>query len=281
MAAIVNTHQAEAWNGYEGQHWADNQDRWDAVNAGFTEPLLDAAAIVEHDRVLDIGCGNGLTTRVAARRAGHGRAVGVDLSGPMLARARASAAREGIANIAFEQGDAQVHPFPEAGFDVAISRFGIMFFADSVAAFANIGRALRPRGRLAFACMRDIAGNEWVRVLATVREHLPQLLEPPATPDGPGMFSLADPARIDHVLTRAGFADITVTPIDTAMRFGDDAEAATDLLITSGPVRFTLSGAGQSTIRRVRDALRTALQAHADSAGVHLRGAAWIVTATR
>ncbi|MGP3913217.1 class I SAM-dependent methyltransferase [Nonomuraea sp. 10N515B] len=107
--------------------------------------------------MLDVGCGTGQTTRLAARTAPHGHALGVDLSEPMLARARATAIAEGITNLRFEQGDAQVHPFPEGGFDVAISRGGIMFFADPVAAFANIGRALRPSGRLAFVCLREMA----------------------------------------------------------------------------------------------------------------------------
>jgi len=281
VTSIVNTHQAEAWNGYEGQHWADNQDRWDAVNAGFTEPLFDAAAIGEHDRVLDIGCGNGQTTRLAARRASAGHAVGVDLSAPMLTRARATAVREGITNVAFEQGDAQVHPFPDRGFDVAVSRFGVMFFADPVAAFTNIGHALRPGGRLAFLCMRDLGRNEWVHIFAAMRTHLPRLFEPPATPDGPGMFSLADPTRIDHVLTHAGFTEITATPVEAAMRFGQNVEDATELLFTSGPVHFTLTDVDPATANRARDAIKAALQPHADTDGVHLRGLAWVVTATR
>jgi SAM-dependent methyltransferase len=281
MTSIVNTHQADAWNGYEGRHWAANQDRWDAVNAAFTPPLFDAAAIGAPDRVVDIGCGNGLTTRVAARRAVHGHALGIDLSAPMLARARDTAATEGITNVTFEQADAQVHPFPDNGFDVAISRFGIMFFADPVATFTNIGRALRPDGRLAFACMRDLDRNEWVHVLAGLRKHLPRLFEPPSTPDGPGMFSLADPTRIHHVLTQAGFTEITTTPVEAAMRFGDNAEDATELLFTSGPVHFALTGADQATTSRIRTALRTALDSHVDNDGIHLKGAAWIVTATR
>src|SRR3569833_290281 len=147
--AIVNTAQAEAWNGYEGGHWAAHQSRYDAVNSGFNAPLLAAAAIGEHDRVLDVGCGNGQLTRLAARRARFGHATGLDLSAPMLERARATAAEEGVANVTFARGDAQVHPFPAGAFDVAVSRFGAMFFADPVAAFANVGRAERAGGRAA------------------------------------------------------------------------------------------------------------------------------------
>lgn len=281
MHPVVNTDQALVWNGHEGQHWADNQDRLDAIVSGFTGPLLNAAAIGEHDRVLDIGCGTGQTTRLAARRAPHGHAVGVDLSTPMLARARASAAREGITNVRFEQGDAQVYPFADRGFDVVISRGGIAFFTDPVAAFVNIGRALRPGGRIAFVCMRDIHRNEWVHVLMAMREHLPSLFEPPATQDTSGTFSLADPARIRAVLDAAGFHDITTTPVEAPMRYGHDADDATEFLFSSGQVRLALAGVDQNTARRAREALRTAFQPHADTEGVHLRGAAWTVTAIR
>ncbi|MGC1754044.1 MAG: class I SAM-dependent methyltransferase, partial [Trebonia sp.] len=163
---IVNTAQAEAWNGYEGEHWAANDDRYDIVNSGFNEPLLDAAGIGETSRVLDVGCGNGKLTRLAASRAPHGQATGLDLSGPMLARARARAAEEGIGNVTFEQGDAQVYPLPPGGFDVAVSRFGVMFFGDPIAAFANIGRGLRAGGRLAIACLPDLSGTDLGPVFA-------------------------------------------------------------------------------------------------------------------
>ena len=173
MPDVVNSEQAKAWNGPEGVHWARNQDRWNAVNEGFNEPLLEAAAITGTHRVLDLGCGSGQTTRLAARRASEGGALGLDLSGPMLAEARARAEREGIANVSFTRGDAQVHPFEPGAFDVAISRFGVMFFADPVAAFANIGRALRPGGRLAFVCPADALLNGGVAALTSLRDVLP------------------------------------------------------------------------------------------------------------
>lgn len=173
MPDIVNTEQAQAWNGPEGAHWARNQDRWNAVNEGFDEPLLDAAGITGEDRVLDLGCGSGQTTRRAALRAPRGHVLGLDLSGPMLAEARSRAEREGVANVSFAQGDAQVHPFGAGAFDAAVSRYGVMFFADPVAAFGNIGRALRPGGRLAFVCPADAALNGWVTAMASLREALP------------------------------------------------------------------------------------------------------------
>jgi SAM-dependent methyltransferase len=173
-APTANAEQAEAWDGDEGAHWVRHQHRYEAMTPGFTEPLLAAAAIAETDRVLDVGCGCGQTTRLAAGRAARGEAVGIDLSGPMLQRARDDAADEAVTNVSFEQGDAQVHRFPAAGFDVAISRFGVMFFDDPLTAFANIRAALAPGGRVVFLCWQDIPHNQWIAVPAgAVLAHVP------------------------------------------------------------------------------------------------------------
>ncbi|WP_433254937.1 class I SAM-dependent methyltransferase [Streptosporangium sp. CA-135522] len=280
MSSIVNTEQADAWNGYEGSHWADHQDRYDAVNSGFNDRLLAAAAVGERDRVLDVGCGNGQVTRLAARRARLGHATGIDLSAPMLQRARASAAGEGVANVTFEQGDAQIHPFPTAGFDVAVSRFGIMFFADPVAAFANIGRALRPGGRLAFLSMREMGDNDLGPVFAAMAEHLP--FRPATTsPGAPGPESLADPDRIREVLGDAGFDAVTPVPVDAPQMWGRDAADAAGFLGAWGPVRFVLDQVDPASAARARGALTTALRTYEEPGAVRLRGAAWLVTATR
>ncbi|MER5423282.1 class I SAM-dependent methyltransferase [Streptosporangium roseum] len=280
MSSIVNTEQADAWNGYEGNHWADHQDRYDAVNSGFNDHLLAAAAVGERDRLLDVGCGNGQVTRLAARRARLGHATGIDLSAPMLRRARACAADEDVANVTFERGDAQIHPFPDAGFDVAVSRFGIMFFADPVAAFANIGRALRPGGRLAFLSLREMGDNDLGPVFTAMAEYLPAR---PATtgPGAPGPESLADPGRIREVLTGAGFEAVTSVPVDAPQLWGRDAEDAAAFLGAWGPVRFILDQVDPAAAARARDALTEALRAHEEPGAVRLRGAAWLVTATR
>jgi SAM-dependent methyltransferase len=283
MHSIVNTEQAEAWNGYEGNHWADHQDRYDAVNSGFNDHLLAAAAIGERDRVLDIGCGNGQVTRLAARRARLGHAAGIDLSAPMLQRARATAADEGVANVTFEQGDAQIHPFPAAGFDVAISRFGIMFFTDPVAAFANIGHALRPGGRLALLALRDMSGNDLGAVFAAMAEHLPPGSSWPAS-DGPapsGPESLADPARIREVLTGAGYEKVASVPVEAPQVWGKDAADAAGFLHAWGPVRHMLGRVDQTAAARARDALTAAMRPYEEPDAVRLRGAAWLITATR
>ena len=144
---IANTAQAEQWNcGEDVAHWLRNQARYDRMNEPFAALILDAAALGPGGQVLDVGCGWGSTTLAAARLVAPGQAVGIDLSGPMLARARTDAEAADLDNVTFQQGDAQVHPLGPARFDTVISRFGIMFFADPVAAFANVRSAARPGG---------------------------------------------------------------------------------------------------------------------------------------
>lgn len=275
MAGIVNTAQAEAWNGYEGEHWAAHQDRYDAVNSGFNDALLEAAVIGERARVLDVGCGNGQLTRLAARRARLGHASGLDLSGPMLARARDRAAAEQVPNVSFEQGDAQVYPFPDAAFDVAISRFGVMFFADPVAAFANIRRALRPAGRLAFACMTALTGTDLGTVFGAMGPYLPR----PTGEDGSGPTSLADPEHTRSVLTAARFEDVTCTHAEADQIWGRDVADAAEFITGWGPVRYHLGKVDAESAAQARDALTAALRDFAEPDAVRLRGTAWLVTA--
>ncbi|MFR9792881.1 class I SAM-dependent methyltransferase [Streptomyces sp. MB22_4] len=281
MPDIVNTEQAQAWNGPEGTHWARNQDRWNAVNEGFDEPLLDAAAVTgTTHRVLDLGCGSGQTTRRAALRAPRGNALGIDLSGPMLAEARARAEREGIANVSFVQGDAQVYPFEPGAFDAAISRFGVMFYADPVAAFGNVRRALRPGGRLAFVCPADAALNGGMAALASLRDLLP--FGDLGRPGLPGMFSLASRDRVHGVLTAAGFTAVTVEPAQAPGTWGRDAADAADFLLGTGPGRHLMRQADAATRERARHALTEHVRSHrAEDGTVRLPSTSWLVTAVR
>ncbi|MFD5326216.1 class I SAM-dependent methyltransferase [Streptomyces sp. NPDC127092] len=280
MPDIVNAEQALAWNGSEGAHWARTQDRWNAVNEGFNEPLLDAAGITDGHRTLDIGCGAGQTTRLAARRAPRGSALGLDLSGPMLGEARNRAAAEGIANVTFEQGDAQAYPFEAAGFDAAISRYGVMFFADPEAAFGNIGRALRPGGRLAFVCPAEPAHNGWVVAMTALRGILP--VGDFGTPGLPGMFSLSFPDRIRAVLTSAGFTGLAVDSVEAYGAWGAGADDAADFLLGTGPGRHAMDQVGTAARERARRALTDHLRDHEAADGtVLLRSASWLVTAER
>ncbi|MEV4976619.1 class I SAM-dependent methyltransferase [Streptomyces scopuliridis] len=277
MQPIANTQQAQAWNGPEGAYWADRYDRFDQLNGGFNDALFTAAAINEHDRVLDIGCGAGQTTRRAARQARSGQALGIDISAPMLERARAVAAEEGVTNAAFEEGDAQIHPFPPGGCDVVISRGGVMFFADHVAAFTNIGRALRRGGRLAFICpqLPDPDGQS-AQVFAPVNA----LMREPS-PAARGMMSLSDPARVHEVLTAAGFAEVTTTSVAGPVHWGRDADDAAGFFFAMSPVRFNLDSVPEQVTARAREQVTTALRRYETPEGVRLRGAVWLVAATR
>ncbi|MFE9693338.1 class I SAM-dependent methyltransferase [Micromonospora sp. NPDC005806] len=277
MGTVLNEHQEQAWNGYEGRHWAEHQARYDAINSGYNEALL--AGVRPGDRVLDIGCGNGQLTRLAARSSGTGRAVGVDLSAPMLDRARASAAAEGVDNVEFVRADAQIHPFPDAGFDLALSRFGVMFFADPVAAFANVRRALRPDGRLAFVCLDDVRRGDLGAVLAPLAAHLP-----PAGTDGTAAgepLSFADPAYVRSVLADAGFVDVACDARQATGVWGRDATDAGRFLADWGPIRHRLAPLGPAVTEGVRATLVDAMRPYEGLDGVRLRNAAWLVTARR
>ncbi|WP_344591114.1 class I SAM-dependent methyltransferase [Actinomadura vinacea] len=270
---VVNEGQAAAWNGYEGRHWADHDARYDAVNSGFNEFVLDAAGIGGRDRVLDIGCGNGQLTRQAARRAGA--AMGVDLSLPMLERARERAREEGVGNVRFEQGDAQVFPFEPGGFDVALSRFGIMFFADPVAAFGNVRSALGDGGRLAFVCMTSHQGTDLGTMFGAMAPHLPT----PTGEDGTGPTSFADPARTGEVLGEAGFRDVTSTYVEAEQVWGRDVADAVGFLGAWGPVKYHLGLVDPESAAKAREALARVLEGFERDGAVRTRGTAWLVTA--
>ncbi|WP_431990924.1 class I SAM-dependent methyltransferase [Streptomyces albogriseolus] len=274
---IANTHQYEAWNGYEGRHWADHQARYDALNEPLTGPLLEAAALKATKTVLDIGCGNGSVTRLAARRARH--AVGIDLSAPMLERARATAGTEGLHNVTHVQGDAQVHPFERSAFDVALSRYGVMFFGDPVAAFRNIAGALREGGRLAFVCPQSFDRLDQATVFAAVSEHAPLPDLKAASATGPASF--ADPSRTREVLSAAGFEGIDVTPLETHQHWGEDPADASAFLFGWGPMRHWLRDTPPDAVSRAREAATEAFGGYVTGAGVRLRSRSWLVTATR
>ena len=209
---IANVEMANAWDGEEGDDWVKYADRYDAAARRLWNRFLAAGLIAHGDRVLDIGCGTGQSTRDAARAAVSGRVLGVDLSSRMLALAGERTRAEGITNVEYVQADAQVHRFDQRSFDVAISRMGAMFFADPVAAFRNIGSALRADGRLALLAWQELMDNEW---LMEIREALAAGRTLPSPPTGtPGPFGLADPDGVRRVLGEAGFTDIDLSPVE-------------------------------------------------------------------
>jgi SAM-dependent methyltransferase len=278
---IANQEQAERWNsGDDAGHWITNQASHDRMLEPFMAMILEAAAIGAGDRVLDVGCGCGATTRAAAARAAEGAVTGIDLSAAMLERGRADAAATGLSNVSFIQGDAQVFPFEPGGFDVVISRFGLMFFADPIAAFTNLRTAAARGGRLVFVCWQPAAANEWLLVPgAALAEHLPVPEPPPA--NAPGMFGLADPDRVRTILTDAGWSGVEVIPTRTPMLIGGGGtvEDAVEFVRTGSQGRTVLSGADPDTAARAIESLRAALSAYADPDGVRLNAAVWLVGA--
>ncbi|MBO0807205.1 MAG: class I SAM-dependent methyltransferase [Actinobacteria bacterium] len=201
-----NLSQLKSWDGAGGGFWVDNADRFDKGVAGYRPSFMAAAAIEETSHVLDIGCGTGQETRDAARAAPAGAALGVDLSSGMVELARRRAQLEGLGNVSFEQADAQVRPFSAQGFDVAISRHGAMFFGDPVAAFTNIGLALRPGGRLVLLTWQPFERQDWLSSFFTALAGGGPVPVPPS--DAPSPFALSDPERVRALLVAAGFVDV-------------------------------------------------------------------------
>jgi SAM-dependent methyltransferase len=278
---IVNADQAEAWGGEEGQHWVAYADAYDAMSGPFNDGLLGAAAIAVGEQILDVGCGCGATTFEAARRARDGFALGIDLSEPMLAVARRRARELELTNVGFVRGDAQVYPLEPARHDVAISRFGVMFFADPVAAFANIGRSLKAEGRIAFVCWQEMLANEWIALpgmALAAHVPLPDLGEGGA----PGPFSLAEPMRIEAILESAGFADTRVKERRASMKLPGSTPGEFERFLRALPVvRHILADADPEAAERGMRAVLEILEPRFGSEGLHLEGATWLVTATR
>lgn len=240
---------------------------------------MDAAALSAEHHVLDVGCGNGQTTRDAARAAAAGSALGIDLSTAMVERARERARAEGLANVRFEPGDAQIFPFDEQAFDRAISRAGAMFFGDPVAAFSNIARALRPDGRLVLFVWQELAANEWVRCFAQALAAGRSLPQPP--PGAPGPFSLADPDRVRTILGQASFTDVSLEAVGEPMYFGADAEDSFGFVSQMGFARGLLQDLDDAGREQALASLRATIAAHDTGEGVLFDSAAWLVTARR
>jgi len=266
-----------AWDGDEGAYWAGNADQFDRAVAAYQDRFLAAAVIGRADRVLDIGCGSGQTTRDAARAAADGLALGVDLSGQMIALARRLAAEQGLGNARFEQADAQIYPFSAGSFDVAISRTGSMFFADAAAAFTNIARALRPGGRLALLVWQGPQANEWIRELGGALAAGRDLPSPP--PGAPGPFSQADPRAARAVLAGAGFTQIELDALEGPMWFGTGGDDAYRFVL--GMMGWMLHGLDDAGRGRALDNLRATVTAHDTGHGCLYQSAAWLIRATR
>ncbi len=263
---------------------ADHQQRpapsgYDAELRRHNEALRRACNIQFGDHVLDIGCGTGQTTRQAARTAHAANSLGVDISARAIARARELARAEGLGNVTFEHADAQVHHFPAECFDLAMSRFGTMFFRDPVAAFANIGRALRPTGRLVMMVWQAHERNEWD---VAIHRSLEAAEGPTAVPaGGPDPFSLADPPTVTEILEAAGFADVTFTDVHEPVYYGPNPASALEWVRGFASTSDALNRMDRAAADRALGRLRAALAAHTSHDGVWFNSRAWIVIAHR
>ena len=275
----ANADMIEYWNGAGGDAWIARQEEQDADIALVTGKLLARAALGPGERVIDIGCGTGNVTVEAIRLVSpEGRVLGVDISEPMLERANARLS--GTGNVTLVQADATVYPFTDAAFNVAVSRMGVMFFAEPAKSFANIRRALQHGGRLAFACWRGLDENPWVSVpLGAARVHAPA--QKPPSPDDPGPFSFGSEARVRGILGAAGFAEPGFEKLDFErdLAQGRGREHAVTSAMNGGPAMRLFANAPPETMRAATEAVRRALAPFARGDRVPMAAAVWIVTA--
>src|SRR5205823_12473904 len=254
-----NADQIAFWNGVAGQHWTDRQPMQDVLLAPVSQILIDRTGAKAGERILDVGCGCGATTIALAERvAPSGFVFGIDISVPMLSRAR-QVAPQGLP-LDFVLADATVYPFEPASFDLLASRFGVMFFAKPAVSFANLHRALLPSGRLVFACWREPRENPWMMApLQAVYQHVPKL--PPQGPEDPGPFAFASEERVHRILRAAGFTGIAMEacPLSLDIAIGRGLDAAVQGALEIGPAHRALDGQPeelrQAAVHSIREAL--------------------------
>ncbi len=273
----IHAEQVAYWNGEGGTRWVARQAHTDSMLAPVTEAALAFAAARPRDHVLDIGCGCGGTTLALAASVPQGRVTGLDVSAPMLAVAEARQ-REAM-NVEWLLADAASHPFEPHSFDLLFSRFGVMFFGDPVAAFANLRRAMRPGARLAFACWCGLADNPWMEVpLRAAEPHLPPL--PPPQPGAPGPLAFADPDRVARILTGAGWAqpEIRRHRFSFDLAGGKGLDTAAEHATRMGAAARAMAGQPEAMRLAAAQAIRAALAPHATGDGrVLLDGTVWLV----
>jgi SAM-dependent methyltransferase len=274
-----NAAQIEYWNSEAGPRWVAVQERMDAQLAPFMHAMLDRAAPAAGEQVLDIGCGCGATLLELAARVGpNGSVVGVDVSAPMLGRARERVQANALRNVRLTLADAATHAFPRGTFGLAFSRFGVMFFDAPVAAFANIRTALTATGRLAFVCWALPRDNPSFTVpLAAARPHLPP--QPETAPDAPGPFAFADPDRVRGILTAAGYSAVEIARHDTTMRIcgPGEIERPARFAVESGPVGRAVAGAGPDARAAAEQAIAAEFRRIEGPGGIELPARAWLV----
>jgi SAM-dependent methyltransferase len=272
---IANTDEYEAWNGDSGHRWVVDADRRDHILAPIAEALLAAAQLAVGETVVDVGCGCGATAVAAAQVVGPtGCVYGIDLSEPMLEVARRRAEVSGLSNTTLVQGDVQTYGFTGRA-DVAISRFGTMFFADEVAGLANIRRALRRP-----AVYRHVAtprANDWLTIPGAALLRYGNL--PDAEASGRGMFAQSDADHVARALHAAGYADPQFQSVTLTLALGADPDEAAGYLAGTGPGRAALDAMPEDQRPTALDAVRAVLADHTQPDGVRLGASIWIITA--
>jgi len=275
----LNADQIAYWNGPGGQHWTDRQQMQDILLAPVSDILIDRAQPKAGERIADVGCGCGATTLAFAQKVGpSGHVFGIDISAPMLARARQIAPAE--MPVDFVLADATVYPFDPASFDLMVSRFGVMFFAQPAVSFANMRRALRPSGRLTFACWREPRDNPWLMLpLQAAYQHVPKL--PQLGPEDPGPFAFASEQRVQRILSEAGFSGIEMERRDLSLdvAIGRGLDAALETALEIGPASRALEGQPPDLRAAAAKSIREALAPFAKGQAVPLPASIWIVTA--
>ena len=277
-AEQINADMLSFWNGQGGRTWVARQVHTDITLAPVTEALLAFAAPRAGERVLDVGCGCGAPTLDFARAVGHtGGVAALDISRPMLDEGQRRANAAGIANVVWRQADPATSALD--GYDLLTSAFGVMFFGDPVAAFANMRRAANPGARMALVCWRTLAENPWMEVpMNAVARHLPP--RPKPVPHAPGMFAFADPERVTQVLTAAGWATPRFEKLDLDLDIaaGRGLEEAVVQSTQIGAINSWLRNQPAEVITAAVASLREALAAHVDGASVRLTGAMWLIS---
>jgi ubiquinone/menaquinone biosynthesis C-methylase UbiE len=272
----VGEEQAKLWNGTSGRAWVDGQAVIDAMFKSIEDLLVETVHDGPGGRVLDIGCGTGSTTLAAARSLGtHGRCVGIDISEPMITAARARAEREG-APVSFIVANAQSYPFEPASFDIFISRFGVMFFEDSVRAFANLRRAACNGARMRFVAWRSPAENPFMTTAErAVAPLLPDM--PPRRSGGPGQFAFADARHVRRILEESGWSNIDIQPIDVPCVLPESELSR--YFTRFGPLGSVLPQLDDQTRARIVETVRRAFEPYVHGAEVRFTAACWNVDA--
>lgn len=276
-----NSAQIAEWNGEQGQRWVEQQRTLDTMIEPFGQAALQAAAAQPGERAIDIGCGCGSTTLALARAVGpQGRVLGVDVSQPMLAAARAMPVAPGSAPLSFIEADAAGAALP-GGLDLLYSRFGLMFFAEPAAALRHLRGTLRPGGRCVFVCWRTPRDNPWAMMPITAARKALGLTPPPADPFAPGPFAFADEARLHGLLAEAGFVGIDIRRFDALVRIGPSPRLAAEHAVQIGPVSRLAREFGLDKAELIVTAIEQALAplAAADRS-VSLAGSTWVVAAS-